>query len=169
MLQRVLSFTVNAVMSQSDEHPADVADKRAIERLAYRLTQIERLCVTADRGFVVWDATPPVGISSEEHKLSFVDAIMMGLTFCGTLLRDEWLLVGPNQLGLVRTLPAFEHSTGENIGHAMRIGTLHDIVSVYFSFKIASNQFWMGTTDRAAQGEVRNNTSFTREGYHNVP
>lgn len=146
-------------MTQLPEHPADVVDKHTVERLAYRLAAIERLCETADRGFVCWEPIPPAGVSHWQHNMSFVDAVMTGLNFCGTKMKDEWLLVGTGALSLVRSLPHFKVDRGEETDRAMRIGVLCETIVVYFSWKTDPERFYMGTADTAATGLVSRNSA----------
>lgn len=142
-----------------NEHPADVVDKHTVERLAYRLAAVERLCETAKSGFVCWEPVPPAGISHWQHNMSFISAVMIGLTFCETKLKDEWLLIGTNTLQLVRCLPQFKTDRGEETDRAMRIGVLCDVIVVYFSWKTDPDRFYVGTTDKAAIGLVQSNSA----------
>ena len=50
-------------------------------------------------GFVSWDAMA--------HRDTFFDAILTGLTFAQTDMGQEWLLVGPTTLNVVRSLTKF--------------------------------------------------------------
>lgn len=146
-------------MSVSAEHPADVVDKLAVERLAYRLAHVERLCDTAESGFVVWEPVPPAGTSYYQHSMTFIHTVMTGLSFCGTKMRDEWILIGTNTLTLVRCLPQFKANVGEETDRAMRIGLLCDTIVVYFSWKTDPDRFYTGTADKAAIGLVQSNSA----------
>lgn len=113
-------------------------------------------------GFVVWDAQPLTGISYRIHKFSFVDAINTGLAFCGTDTRNEWAVLGPSALVVMRSLPPFvpcvpsiECAPFVYIG---MVGFTH--LYVYQREFIPPdgklNEWCVGVADKAARGLIQN-------------
>jgi len=59
-------------------------------------------------GFVCWEAVPPVGVAWWRHKHTLIDAIYTALAFTHTDISDEWALVGPSLMPLIRTAFRFK-------------------------------------------------------------
>lgn len=78
----------------------------------------------AAKGFVVWDATPPAGVTFTEHKQTFLDAVETALAFLHTNYRDEILLLGPIAASVVRTLPQFVEDEPVDKNRCIYLGKL---------------------------------------------
>lgn len=64
----------------------------------------------ADAGFVVWDATPPSGVSYQLHKFSLLDAVetASNMIFGATnMVCGNWILTGLQGATVFATLPQF--------------------------------------------------------------
>lgn len=75
-------------------------------------------------GFVTWDATPPANTSYLMHKFSILDAFETGFTFLQTRSTDEWILLGPAAVAVVRTLPMFIEDEPQSRGRCILLGRI---------------------------------------------
>lgn len=74
------------------------------------------------KGFVTWDALPPAAVSYQTHKFSLLDAFQTGFAFLHTRFTDEWALLGPATVAIVRTLPQFLEHEPEPYGRCILFG-----------------------------------------------
>lgn len=115
----------------------------------------------ADAGFVTWDIRPPAGVSAQAHQLTFLEAVVLGLNFCRTDMRDEWMVLGANALTIVRSLPQYVYAEPTLCGEFVRIGTLQSVV-VYILARTARkgpiepDSFWVGVREVACRGRISN-------------
>jgi hypothetical protein len=108
-------------------------------------------------GFVTWSHLPVGhGTSYVAHKQSIIDSFELALSYCFTKCHDEWLVLGPQAVAIVRTIPQFV-SVGRSIpiGNGLyRIGGLGIKVVYAFPKMENSNDFFVGTEEFACQGRV---------------
>jgi len=76
------------------------------------------------QGLVTWDATPPAGVCYQTHKFSILDAFQTGFAFLRTRLTDEWILLGPVAVSVVRTLPQLVEDEPEVRGRCILFGRI---------------------------------------------
>lgn len=74
---------------------------------------LEDVRTSASAGVVNWSAQPPSGstISYQEHKLSYVDALVTASGFISRAtnrVRANWVVAGQNASNVIETLPQFE-------------------------------------------------------------
>jgi hypothetical protein len=93
-------------------------------------------------GYVEWDATPPAGVSSAIHNLSFLDAVETAMLFLETDYEGEWLLVGPSLAAMLRTMMQFKESRSKmRCGDYVRLGWLCT-KTVYVDRRMNPSSYW---------------------------
>lgn len=119
----------------------------------------------ASAGVVSWSAQPPSGstISYQEHKLSFVDALVQASGFISrstNRVRANWMVAGQNASNVVETLPQFEPVDADlsEIEGVCFLGKLSRI-KVYSDPHFNVNEALVGYKGR----------DFTRSGYIYAP
>jgi hypothetical protein len=108
-------------------------------------------------GYVVWTPTPPQGVSYQTHKLSILDAFQAGFRFLYTDCLNEWLVLGPMALAVVRTLPHFiEKAEPPHAGSKINfVGTLMNAKVYAYPTMPDAETFWMGRRDECALGSIQ--------------
>lgn len=145
------------------EQPTDAEAKALLMAMppgVTRARQVMAAIKNAQAGFVTWEYNAPRGITWREHRETFVDALHMGLRFCGTDTRDEWVLVGGLGLGLLRQLSIFWPAPPVEIESLLYIGTLEGTTDVYTivrnSAYIPDADFYVGVNMACARGAIQN-------------
>ena len=147
-------------MNRLSEYPSEEEGKAAIMAVQPGSIGIQPILEgMADPrwGFVIWDATPPTG-SRYEHRLTFVDAINIGLSFCNTDTRYEWCVLGQMALVVVRSLPVFEQIEPALCSPLVYIGKIKT-THIYTDERerrppAPSNEFVVGVINRAVRGQI---------------
>jgi hypothetical protein len=138
-----------------DTLTADEAKDFALENLKFPDYALIDLIEKADAGFVTWDAQPPRDINYQTHKLSFMDAIMTGLSYCGTNCIDDWVVLGPHALAVVRTLPHYYEKPESRGGKMTFVGTI-GAVKIYAYPEAERFRFWSGHAEKCCGGLIIN-------------
>jgi hypothetical protein len=108
------------------------------------------------KGYVVWDSSPPKDYSWQTHKLTFWDAVQVGLRFLRTDCFDEWIVCGPTSLAIVRTLPEFvENPKRPECGALINyVGTLRRMDVYAYPSMVEYQEFWVGRNGEAVVGKI---------------
>lgn len=131
----------------------DDAKDFALTKLHFPDYDLEPLIEKADRGFVVWEYNAPQGVNFQTHKFSFVDAIMHGLAFCETNCIDDWAVLGPRSLAVMRTLPQFVEKPERSTGKMTFVGTF-GAIKIYAWPTAEAHKFWVGHATLCCQGQI---------------
>lgn len=131
----------------------DDAKDFALTHLHFPDFDLEPLIAKADRGFVVWHMETPPGVNFQTHKFSFIDAIMRALSFCETNCIDDWAVLGPRALEVVRTLPQYVEKPERSTGKMTFIGTL-GAIKLYAWPRAECNKFWAGHGAMCCLGQI---------------
>lgn len=133
----------------------DEAKDYAMAALKFPDYALEPLIANMAQGFVTWDAQTPVGVNYQTHKFSFVDAIMLALSFCKTDCTDDWVVLGPAALAVVRTLPAFSEKPERREGKMNFVGFIGGI-KFYACPDAQRDLFWAGHAAMCCGGMILN-------------
>lgn len=133
----------------------DEAKDYALANLKFPDYALEGLMEKADRGFVTWDAATPHGVNYQTHKFSFIDALMHALSFCETNCIDDWAVLGPAALAVVRTLPQFVEKP-ETHGGKMNFVGMIGAVKIYAYPAAERDAFWAGHADKCCPCRITN-------------
>jgi hypothetical protein len=133
----------------------DEAKDYAMAALKFPDYALEPLIEKANRGFVTWDAHPPTGVNYQTHKFSFLDAIMTGLSFCDTDCTDDWVVLGPAALAVVRTLPQFDEKPEKRSGKMNFVGFFKGI-KMYAYPQAARDEYWTGHAAMCCAAKIIN-------------
>lgn len=133
----------------------DDAKDFALENLKYPDYALDPLIEKADRGFVTWDAAQPAGVNYQTHKFSFVDAMMTALRFCETDCIDDWGVLGPQALAVIRTLPHFVEKPERHGGKFTFVGTW-GAIRLYANPRAEADAFWFGHGTMCCPGRIVN-------------
>ncbi len=111
-------------------------------------------------GFVTWQAIPEKGASRRDHFETFAEAVYTALQFAQTDFANEWLLTGRGGMVVLRMTGDFALDQKQTHGDPRKVGKLKN-VDVYFSSKMAGNEFCAGCGVRYARGLIAGWTDFT--------
>jgi hypothetical protein len=132
---------------------ADEAKEFALHACTAPDYYLEPLIKKADAGFVTWMAVQPAGVNYQTHKFSILDAFMTALSFCGTNCIEDTIILGPNALAIVRTLPQFVEKPEHHGGKMTFVGTIGSIK--LFAYPEAERDaFWAGCKGKCCQGRI---------------
>lgn len=107
-------------------------------------------------GFVIWTSTVPPTVSYVTHKLTIMDAFQRGFAFLHTDCLNEWLVLGPEALAIVRTLPNFmEKPEPPQPGAKINfVGILMGAKVYAYPTMINAAEYWMGRMDSCVLGAI---------------
>jgi hypothetical protein len=138
-----------------DALTVDEAKEFVLANLKFPDYALTGLIEKANAGHVVWEAHTPAAVNYQTHKFSFIDAIMCGLSFCGTNCIDDWAVLGPQALAVVRTLPQFVEKPETHGGKMNFVGMIAS-VKIYAFPEAERDKFWVGHAEKCCVGTIMN-------------
>jgi hypothetical protein len=136
-----------------EEMSVDDAKEFALRACVMPDYYLQPLINKADAGYVTWSAVPPAGVNYQSHKFSILDAFMTALSFCGTNCIEDTVVLGPNALAIVRTLPQFVEKPEHHGGKMTFVGTLGSIKMFAYP-EGQCDTFWAGCHCKCCQGRI---------------
>lgn len=107
------------------------------------------------KGFVTWDAIAPANTTYQAHKFSILDAFQTGFAFLQTRFTDEWILLGPAAVAIVRTLPVFIEDEPQARGRCILFGRIGRI-KVYADPDMEALSWYVGCHGHCVKGLIVN-------------